>query len=147
MFKKGPQPPRTARTILMDHLARRDHSEKELRQKLRRSKMKFSAEQIEDAIQFAHENGWIIEGRVLAERVADQLHRRNKGILNIQKKLQEKGLPKVSSDPELELEKALQLAQTRKSQTDADRAKIGRFLLSRGFEPSIVRKVIYEKLK
>ena len=135
----------------MEHLARRDHSEKELRQKLRRSKMKFSLAEIEDALAFAHDNGWIAESGVLSTRLADQMHRKYRGILSIQKKLQEKGLPRVKADPELELEKALQLAQNRKFKSEDDpesrRAKIGRFLLSRGFEPSVVRKVIYEKLK
>ncbi len=55
----------------------------------------------------------------------------------------------MQADPELELEKALELAQTRlrgATPTRELKEKIARFLLSRGFASDIVRKVIYEKL-
>lgn len=139
--------PVSARRKIMDLIARRDHSETELRKKLRDQ---FSAEQIEDALAFARDNQWLAKPEVLSERMASALHRKVRGIRKINQKLHEKGLPRVSSDPDQELEKALKLARTRwpgeESPDKATREKIGRFLLSRGFENSIVRKVVYEKL-
>lgn len=129
-------------------IARRDHSEKELRDKL--VEKGHTPEEIEEAIAYARDNGWLAEPDVLSERFARYFHQRNKGVRAINHKLREKGLPSVTSDPELELEKALRLAEIKwskeKSPDRSTREKIGRFLISRGFEPSIVRKVIYEKL-
>lgn len=137
----------------MDLLARRDHSEKEIRDKLAE---KFSALEIEAAIEYARENRWLPEPKVMSDRYAGAMHRRNKGIRSINRKLKEKGLPAAVADGELELEKALRLAETKlygrgpaedgKPLDRAAREKIGRFLLARGFEPAIVRKVVYEKL-
>lgn len=141
----------------MDLLARRDHSEKELRQKLKRAK--FSPEEIDKAIQYGKENNWLPDTAEkalgLSDRTADSLHRKKKGILFINSYLAEKGLPEVQSNPDLELEKALNLIENKYSFSDQlDReekeklkSKIGRFLISRGFETSIVRKVLYEKLR
>lgn len=146
--EKKKRTPYTARNRVMDLLARRDHSEKELRDKLFD---KFSPAEIDKAIAFARENNWLLAEDVLAERFAGQMHRRNKGVHAINHKLRKMGLPSVKSDPDQELEKALQLAETKiarlKSALDKKgREKIGRFLLSRGFAPGIVRKVVYEKL-
>lgn len=136
-----------ARQRLMDLLAVRDHSEAELREKLA---ARFPEADVEDALAHARENGWIPEPGALARRVADRLHRKSKGLLAINHVLEGKGLPPVAGDADRELEKALRLAETkRSSEAEPDRAereRIGRFLLGRGFEPSIVRKVIYEKL-
>lgn len=143
-----PRPRRTARHRVMDMIARRDHSEKEIRTKL--ADKEHTPAEIEDALDYARDNRWLAEPEVISERMANFLHRRNKGVIAINHKLREKGLPSVASDPEQELEKALYLAQTKWSKEEPPdrsmRDKIGRFLLSRGFEPSIVRKVIYEKL-
>lgn len=148
---ESPATPRSRRTALhrvMDLLARRDHSEKELRTKL--AEKEHSAEEIDKAIQYAKSHQWLAAPEIIAERMAHALHRRQKGARAINHKLREKGLPAVASDPDQELEKALRLAQTKWSKQEppdrSAREKIGRFLVSRGFEPSIVRKVIYEKL-
>jgi len=137
----------TARERLLDLLALRDYSERELREKLAGN---FPDGEIAEAIAHALENRWIPEGREHARRLADEMHRKFKGLLAINHALEEKGLPPVAADDERELEKALRLAQTKRSgetsPDDAERARIGRFLLGRGFEPSIVEKVIYEKL-
>lgn len=153
------RPAKTARHRVMDLLARRDHSEKELRDKLSE---KFEPAQVEDAISFARESGWLVANEVLVERFSAQMHRRNKGVRAINHKLKKIGLPGVKSDFDQELEKAVLLAEskwTRESRGLAElrgeekrradkllRERIGRFLLSRGFEPSVVRKVVYEKL-
>lgn len=141
-----------AKRKVMDLLARRDHSEKELRKKL---KEKFSEEEdlgdvIEEAIGFAKDNNWLGDPLDLAHRLADMLHRRNKGIHYINNYLKEKGLPSVEVDRHLELEKALSIVKN-KYDDDHDfsreeKAKVGRFLAARGFDSETVRKVIYEKL-
>lgn len=137
---------------VMDLLARRDHSEKELRKKLRE---RFPDDEdtlnaIENAIQFAKDNNWLGDPQDLAQRMADMLHRKNKGIQYINNYLRDKGLPQVAPDREAELEKALEIVKGKydleEKLTREDKAKVGRFLMSRGFDSETVRKVIYEKL-
>jgi len=145
-FKK--RPPRTARNTMMDLLARRDHSEKELRQKLKLRE--FPAEEIDKALQYAHDHNWLGDTTKLAHTMAGFLHRRGKGIHKINNTLREKGLPAVASDDALELEKAMALIKTkRKTKKYSDlkdpkvRASLGRFLQSRGFPLEIIRKVLF----
>ncbi|CAE78481.1 regulatory protein RecX [Bdellovibrio bacteriovorus HD100] len=136
----------------MDMIARRDHSEKELRTKL---KEKFSDEEdvgdiIDEAIEFAKDNRWLGDPVDLAHRLADMLHRRNKGIYYINNYLKEKGLPAVETDRALELEKALAIVKNKYDEdhkfSREEKARVGRLLASRGFDSETVRKVIYEKL-
>lgn len=138
------QQTRSARNKMMDLLAQRDHSEKEIRTKLKQRE--FSPEEIDAAIEYGKTNKWLpdsAEGlQALAEKAANALHRKGKGIIYINHFLKQKGLPPVKSDFSQELEKALSLIKNKKG----EKAKIGRFLLSRGFEQSVVRKVVYEKL-
>lgn len=149
-------------------LARRDHSEYELREKLN---LTFIPEHVDAAIEFARQNNWLLPPEVLAGKVGDLLHRKNKGINYISHYLKKKGLPLLEVDLERELEKALELARLKMSKLKtgpgadekfnedcnekwnddlklnrATKEKIGRFLLARGFDPTTVRKVIYEKL-
>lgn len=155
--RKSNRPPRpipTARNKMMDLLARRDHSEKELRQKL---KAKFTPEEIDQAIDYGKQGHWIpdtIETQsILSSKMADALHRKGKGIRFINGYLSEKGLPPVASNPEEELEKARALVDNKFSDLEnldrkelaKQKAKIGNFLMSRGFDMEVVRKVIYEK--
>lgn len=137
---------------VMDLLARRDHSEKELRQKL---KERFSEEDgfveaVNEAIEFAKDNRWLGDPSTLSQKMADILHRKNKGIHYINNYLREKGLPDVGVDRELELEKAMSVIKNKYKENftfDRDeRARVGRFLAGRGFDSETVRKVIYEKL-
>lgn len=141
-----------AKRKVMDIIARRDHSEKELRKKLRD---KFGDEEeadevIDDAIAFAKDNNWLGDPAALAYRLADMLHRRNKGIYYINNYLKEKGLPSVETDRHLELEKALSIVKNKYDEdhkySREEKAKVGRLLASRGFDSETVRKVIYEKL-
>jgi regulatory protein len=154
MAKNRPQP--TARNKMMDMLSRRDHSELEVRKKLRG---KFEPDEIETAIKYGKERGWLPDGEIaqrkLAEKAAQSLHRKKKGINYINHFLAERGLPQVSPDDDLELEKALALIENKNfdwSSLDREKkqkikTKLGRFLQARGFENAIVRKVIYEKLR
>lgn len=137
----------TAHNKMLDLLARRDHSEKELRTKLQKH---FDEAQIEKAIEFAKDKKWIPDdessANLLAERAAAGLHRKKKGILYINHFLGKKGLPKLKADPRLELEKARDLINNRKSKKkDVDQKVMARFLLSRGFEMTTVRKAIHEE--
>lgn len=151
--EKDPKKTKTlAKKKVMDLLARRDHSEKELRKKL---KERFSddedgLEAIDEAIEFAKDNRWLGEPIDLAHKMADLLHRRHKGIHYINNYLREKGLPNVDVDRELELEKALTIVKNKYDEdydfSREDKARIGRLLASRGFDSETVRKVIYEKL-
>ncbi|WP_291515405.1 regulatory protein RecX [Bdellovibrio sp. ArHS] len=151
--EKDPQKTRlAAKKKVMDLIARRDHSEKELRTKLRE---KFSDEDslgeiIDEAIDFAKDQNWIGDPADLAGRLADMLHRRNKGIHYINNYLREKGLPSVPTDRDLELEKALAIVKNKYDEdfqfSREEKARVGRFLAARGFDSETVRKVIYEKL-
>lgn len=150
--KKPVKSRQAAKRKVMDLLARRDHSEKELRQKLRE---KFSDEEdlgkvIDEAIDFAKDNNWLGDPTALALQMADILHRKKKGIHYINNYLREKGLPSVESDRDFELEKALSIVKNKYDEnyefSREDKAKVGRLLVSRGFDSETVRKVIYEKL-
>jgi regulatory protein len=154
MIKKTMAVKRTARNKMMNLLARRDHSEAEIKKKL---KGEFSADEIAVAIQYGRDHGWLPNSEEGEQRLANQfashLHRRKKGILYINKALQTKGLPEIQSDSSMELEKALELVKNKykihegmsREEKQKLKGKVGRLLLSRGFEMSIVRKVIYEK--
>lgn len=137
-----------AKRKVMDLLARRDHSVKELKKKLKEKN--FAEDDIAEAIEFAQENRWLGNENTMAERMAASLHRKGKGIHYINHTLKEKGLPQVSPDREIELEKALRLVKNKYSDLEnlsrEEKAKIGRFLQARGFDSETVRKVIYEKL-
>ena len=163
----------------MDLVALRDHSEKELRTKLltyfkrnfqyrqraakkqgRDLTAEFASQQqeiadaIEGAIEFAKTHQWICKPAGLSEKMARMLHRKNKGISYINNYLKEKGLPAVTQDRDLELEKALALVKNKYSDFPQlsyedkrkEQARVARFLASRGFDSETVRKVIYEKL-
>lgn len=141
-----------AKKKVMDLLARRDHSEKELRKKLREkfSENEDSDDVIDEAIDFAKDNKWLGDPTDLAFKMADVLHRKNKGIHYINNYLREKGLPSVQADRDMELEKALSIVKNKYDEnykfSREDKAKVGRLLASRGFDSETVRKVIYEKL-
>lgn len=141
-----------AQRKIMDLTAKRDHSEAELRQKLRQqfSGTEGLSEILDEAIDFAKDNKFIGNPNELAERMADMLHRRHKGIHYINNYLREKGLPPVNADRDLELEKALLVMKTKYSEnydfSREEKARAGRFLASRGFDSETVRKVLYEKL-
>ncbi len=142
----------SARNKMMDLLARREHTEKELRLKLEDS---FPRAEIEEAIEFGKKSKWIANSdetlAALAEKTAEDLRRRGKGTLFINSYLEEKGLPKVSVNDSEELEKARRLVENKFSgfnSLDSEEkaplnAKVGRFLISRGFDEEIVRKVVY----
>ncbi len=133
------------------YLHRRDHSEKELRQKL--SKFEFEIHDIEKAINWAKERGYMSDPNRLSERHVERLQKKKKGIRYIQNYLQQKGLPPspINDDQEYLNAKslALQIAKKMKLSLDIEKLerehkeKIGQKLLTRGFSMGIVRKIIY----
>ncbi len=132
---------------MLNLLSRRDHSEKELIQKL--IIREFATEEIEKAILYAREHDLIGESTKLAENMAQSLHRRKKGIRKINSVLQQKGLPQVKPDMETELEKAFALVnskqRTKKFTPLTDRTvriRLGRLLQSRGFTNEIINQVL-----
>jgi regulatory protein len=130
---------------LMDYLARRDHSELELKRKLKKN---YEPQEIEEALEWARQNKWLPEPENISVKVADTLHRKYKGIHYINQYLREKGLPTVGRNDEVELEKARHLIKNKASSVRrrADKQKMIRFLVSRGFDSEIIRKVIHEEL-
>lgn len=135
----------------MDMIARRDHSEQELRTKLHAkfADVEGGLEAIEESIAFAKSKNWLEDPSELSNRLADSLHQRNKGIEYINNYLQEKGLPGIEMDSALELEKALAVIENKFDKdfkfSQEDKARVGRLLASRGFDSETVRKVWFSK--
>jgi SOS response regulatory protein OraA/RecX len=139
-------PQRSAHDKVMDLLARRGYSEFELRQKLA---CDYTAEQITEAIEFARENGWMVDPAELSERVRGELNRKRKSHRYIQQFLQAKGLPKAAREPDDEVQKARALIESKLDKQAPfdyeDQKKIYRWLANRGFDDETIRKVMYEK--
>lgn len=127
-------------------LARRDHSEHEMRQKLSRY---YTPEVVERVIVEAKESRWILPPAELAQKWFETLNRRKRSHGYIQKVLKKHRLPDVSRDRDAEFEKCLLLVETKfKKTANFDRieqGKVARFLQYRGFDSETIRRVIYEK--
>jgi regulatory protein len=127
----------------MDLLARRSHTELELRKKLDGL---YADDDITDAIQNARQNGWMPPAEEIAERVALELGRKKKGHRFINQFLRDKGLPPVSKDTEGEVEKARAIVVSKMRKAGpfdrTEQAKIYRLLANRGFEDDTIRRVI-----
>lgn len=135
----------SAKHKLADFLARRDHSPRELKQKLSRS---YPPEEVNEAIAWAESKGWLPSDEEsfqrFSSRVGEMYHRRKKGIRYINSKLHSLGLPEIPSDHGRELEKAVELVENkffRTTRQNVDRLKIQRFLMARGFEAAVIREV------
>jgi regulatory protein len=137
-----------AKEKIIDYLQRRDHSEKELRLKLK--KFDYSNEEVETAMAWVKERNYLANPLDLSKRHTERLQKQKKGQKYIQQYLKQRGLPLYPIDSDSELHNAVELAKQIAIKNDTldrkIREKIGRKLLSRGFAPEIVRKVIYEKL-
>ncbi|MCC7405732.1 MAG: regulatory protein RecX [Bdellovibrionales bacterium] len=129
---------------LARYLARREHSELELQEKLTRD---FMPDTVGKALACARERKWLSDPAELAERVAVNLSAKRKGQLYIQNYLRRKGLPGVKADEGQELSKARELVEMRfaRNLDFALKQKAYRFLANRGFEDQIIKKVLYEK--
>lgn len=127
------------------YLARRDYSEKELRERLGRS---FEQLIVNQAIEKAQEYGWIADPVELAKRTYESLNQRKKGYNYIKLYLIKKGLPEVKIRWELELKMACTLLQsriqTKPFQSYEDQQKLKRFLLQRGFLSETIQQAFEE---
>lgn len=125
-------------------LARRDHSEKELRSKI---KDQFPPEAINTAIEEAKNKSWIKPPQFLSIEVAKQLMSRNKGELYIQNYLRRKGLPPVTIREEEEKQRGLDLLNLKfpgwSSFTLQDKQKPARFLQNRGFTVGTIKSLLF----
>lgn len=167
MFQR--RPPMTlkarAKMKLMELLALRDHSEKELRQKIKRSltprwhrdrpkpdeetlaKLRTDIESaIAEAMSFAATHQLIAEPEKVSQIFANTLNRRKKGIRYINNYLAQRGLPAVAADLETEFEKARELLKRKYPAVSTapreTKAKAMRFLASRGFSMETIQKAI-----
>lgn len=166
---------RSAYDRLVDYLARRDHSERELREKLK--KAQHTDQEIESAIGEARERKWLPDESVLATREADRLARQGKSPQQIRVWLSRKGLPTsglqallTENEEQSAYKTALKAwAQQRRlaerqlakladadgsddsfSQPDLERLlrdRLQRLLISRGFSGSTARAVFTRLLK
>ena len=139
----------------------RDHSECELRRKLA---ARFSADEIDSALQEACQRGLLLAPATLSENFARSWHRRNKGFVYIQQQLRQKGLPAIERNEELEVQKARIVLQKLQGSTAdgavgvgvafgggtpsssrgraADKARLSRQLIARGFDFDTVKQVL-----
>lgn len=130
---------------VVDLLSRRDHSEYELKQKLSRWA---TSEEVQFAISFAKDFNLIPTTEAqqvdLAQRFADSYSRKKLGSLKIQQKLHSKGLPKVTLEPEVELDNAVHLLTTRRSRSQKTLTKpqLIRYLMGKGFSLDIAQKAL-----
>lgn len=127
---------------LTDYLARRDHSDQELKTKLKR---RFTSEAIESALEMAKENNWLKDPSDLAEMVARQLSQKGKGPLYINGYLRKKGLPPVSFDDEEVLKSCQETLEQKypdwQTMSFEEKQKPIRFLLQRGFPERFVFEI------
>ena len=124
----------------MDYLARRDHSEKELIEKL----LKFyPIDEIEKTLKEVKERGWLLPPEELSQKVAESLGRKSKGHLYINNYLRQKGLPPVEFCPEQEFEKARQLIES-KLKDPSDIQRLSSLLKNRGFDTQTISRMIHE---
>lgn len=130
---------------IVDYLSVRDHSEKEIRNKL--TLKEFDSEEIEKGLDLAQRQGFMLEPKKLSENVSEQLNRKHKGILYINQYLQSKGLPCVLADWELEFEKAKDLTFKHFSKnppyTIQEKQDIYRYLTNRGYADQTIDQVIH----
>ncbi len=143
-----------AKKKVMDLVAGRDHSPKELRQKLGRV---FETDIIDEAVAWAEQQTWFKPTADLTEDVAQKLSARGQGLAKVNAKLAEMGLDQVTTSAQEEYEKA-RAASLKKFGADAfegltpseankQKTKVIRFLAGRGFEEDIVNKILINEFK
>lgn len=139
----GRSPRKSAREKAMDLLARRSHSELELRQKL---EISYPPAAVDEALAYVRENNWLPRPEDLSERLASELGRKKKGHRYINQFLRQKGLPPVSKSLDDEVEKAAAVVQAKLAKSGPfdyeERKKVYRLLSNRGFDEETIRRVL-----
>ena len=130
---------------LTTYLSQRTHSEYELKCKLIKT---FSEQEVEKAIFLAKEKKWLSDPEDIALQLSEELHRKKKGWLFIQAALKKKGLPTVEKKEEREEEKCRWWLEKKfsnlQNSSEVNLQKVYRFLSYRGFEESLIKKVVYK---
>ena len=138
-----PRAMKSARDKVMDLLARRNHSDLELRRKLSRF---YPMDDVEDAIANAKAHGWMAPPEEISERVAVEMSRKKKGHRFINQFLKNKGLPSVAKDSAHEIEKGLAIVLAKMGKAGpfdrSEQQKIYRLLINRGFDDDTIRRVL-----
>lgn len=134
---------------LLRMLARRDHSELELKNKLIRY---YDAADVTIAVNKARDERWLRPAEELARSITESLHRRGRGHRRIDLELKKRGLPKSEYSEDRELEKAkiiLNKIVSRTKSTPLDyeskaklKARAFRLLSYRGFRPDVITKLL-----
>ncbi len=124
---------------IADYLARRDHSPKEILDKLERKKV-FTTNEILSGIKKAQDAGWFLPDDELALKVHAHLVRKGKSHKYIEQYLKTKGLPSTAFDRSEEVQ-TIRRHLEKKFQTFAnleydDKQKVLRSLAQKGFDLS-----------
>ena len=128
---------------ILVYLAQRDHSPKELIDKL---VVRFTPDEAQKAVDWAKNKGWIKSDAELSHKTYQRLSEKNKGIFYINQYLCSKGLPEVQPDSELELEKAIRVLQKKYYNKTIDfsdfkqKQKAFATLKNKGFENDVITK-------
>ena len=146
---------RRAVAAALNLLARRDHTGRELADKLEAKG--FDSAACQAAVERCRQLGYLDDART-AETMAAALRRRGQGVHRIRARLREKGidddtiaaLTAVDADPDQALAAARAVYAPRRSRFEREtdplrrRAKIHRFLQSRGFGAETVHRLLAE---
>jgi regulatory protein len=142
---------KSAKEKIMDFLARRNHSELELRQKL--SRFDYDESEIDDAIEEARTRKWLADPSITASEIAADLGRKQKSAEFINEYLKAKGLPPVRKnlDEEIAKGRALIVSKMPRLQQHTEGPlgrdeviKIRRLLSNRGYDSETTRLVLSE---
>lgn len=131
---------KTCRVKAMDYLARRDHSEKELIEKLSSC---YTMDEILPTLAELKDRGWLLPPEELSKKVAANLGFKGKGHFYIVNYLRQKGLPPVPMDEEEELEKARKIVES-KLKDPSDIRRLSSLLKNRGFDTQTLARMIHE---
>jgi regulatory protein len=144
---------RQALTAALEMIARRDHTVREVERKLRAKG--FGPAACRAALERCRDLGYLDDART-AKAMVDSLRRRGLGVHRIRAQLRDKGvaapviaeLTDQDDDPSQALAAARAACDRRRAHFEREsdparrRAKIYRFLLSRGFEADIIHRLL-----
>ena len=140
-------------------LAMRGHAEQELRLKL--EDREFGIEWIDRAIEQLRDEGALDDAR-FAEHQADILQQKSWGPRRIRQKLRDRGISDTDIDdalrsvaadePELWLRRCYERMRQKFGEPDAswsqrDKAKVFRHLKHRGFDASLIRRILFDGVR
>ncbi len=127
------------------YVANRDHSEKELRFKLKKN---YPSQIIDQALEQAREQRLLRDPSLIAEAVCQALLRKKKSYSYIRSYLSKKGLPtNITADEDIEKDLAKRIVESQfgesKDMTQDQKRKAASRLKSRGFSMSSIKSVLF----